>query len=147
MSIAKGPVEAEAYTILTVGVLGVTGFLTNLSPVHAHHAEAASPSDFAVEAQGLSATGTVEPAAVGENTLRFSLTYRGAAVEPESLTVRASLPAHDLGPLEAEAVRDSATDDHTVPLDLPLAGDGEIEVIARVDTFTESIARIPVTLP
>lgn len=88
--------------------------------------------------------GTIAPALTGDNQLAFTLRYQDQPVTPESVTVRASLPEHDLGPLEIMPELDTATDQYTATLSLPVAGQWKVQVIARVSTFAEPIVTVPV---
>jgi len=74
------------------------------------------------------------------------LTYQGEVVEPESVVLKAPLPEHDLGPFDVVAQDDPMETGYTAVLDLPVAGEWQIQVIARVSTFAEPIVRVPITI-
>lgn len=137
---------------LLIAVLAVTGFLTNLSPGHEHHTEAAAPAAIAetvnisADSQRLTVEGTLEPALTGDNEISFTLRYKDEPVAPEEVTLRVSLPEHDLGPFEIVPELDAETGEYTAQLTLPVAGEWQIQVIARTSTFTEPIASIPITI-
>lgn len=137
---------------LLVMVLAVTGFLTNLSPNHSHHTAAADISalaetiDIDASAQQLTVAGTFTPALTGDNEIEFSLTSHGETVFPEEVVVRVSLPEHDLGPFQTVTDFNLTTGQHSAQLQLPIAGDWKIQVIARVSTFSEPIVTIPITI-
>ncbi|MGD9515344.1 copper resistance protein CopC [Mycolicibacterium sp.] len=134
---------------LLVAVLAVTGFLTNQSPNHDHHdtgTTTAQTLEVDGSAQQLTVDGTLTPALTGDNELVFTLHYQGEAVTPESVTVRASLPEHDLGPFQVVPELDPTTGEYTAALGLPVAGEWQIQVLARVSTFAEPIVTIPVTV-
>ena len=137
---------------LLIMVLFITGFLTNLSPNHSHHTAGAETSviaetvDIRASAQQLTVTGTLTPALTGENKIEFSLTSVGDAVAPEEVTVRVSLPEHDLGPFQVATELDHTTGKYGAQLLLPVTGDWKIQIIARVSTFSEPIVTIPITI-
>lgn len=137
---------------LLVVVLAVTGFVTNLSPGHEHHDDtaethaAAAPVTVSGEAQELAVEGEFEPASTGENHITFVLRYEGEPVTPEAVTVDATLPEHDLGPFETVAELDAGTGAYSAQLELPVAGDWQVQVTARVSTFTEPVVTVPVTI-
>jgi len=132
-------------------VLTITGVLTNLSPAQESHdrpAESAAAETVAISAadQGLAIEGAVDPALVGENSLAFTLSYQDQPITPEEVTIRVSLPEHDLGPFETSPELDPSTGEYTAQLSLPVAGDWQVEVAARVSTFAEPIVTVPVTV-
>lgn len=138
---------------LLVAVLLLTGFLTNLSPAHEHHDTTASnPASTAqtitldADAQGLSLRGELEPALTGENEITFTLEYDGEPVTPDEVTIRTRLPAHDLGPFQTAAELDPATGEYAADLDMPVAGQWEMQVLARVSTFAEPIVTVSITV-
>lgn len=138
---------------LLVAVLFLTGFLTNLSPAHEHHdlissntAGVAQTVTLDADAQGLSLEGELEPALTGENEVTFTLEYDGEPVTPDEVTIRTRLAEHELGPFEAVPVLDAATGAYSVSLDMPLRGQWELTVNARVSTFVEPIVTVPVTI-
>ena len=138
---------------LLVAVLLLTGFLTNLSPAHEHHdttaestANTAQTVTLDADAQGLSLRGELEPALTGENEITFTLEYDGESVTPDEVTIRTRLPEHDLGPFEATAELDPATGSYSAQLDMPVAGEWQVQVIARVSAFAEPIVSIPISV-
>lgn len=137
---------------LLIAVLAVTGFLTNQSPNHDHHDTGSSTTavaqtiDLNGTAQQLTVEGTIAPALTGDNELAFTLSYQGEPVSPESVTVRASLPEHDLGPFQITPVLDAVAGEYTATLNLPVTGEWQIQILARVSTFAEPIVTIPVTI-
>lgn len=155
---------------LIVAVLAVTGFLTNTSPSagaeagaqsgrsqpgNAQPGTATGPGDagaepaaeLTAESQGLAVAGTLSPAAPGSNTFVFQLEYEGESVWPEEVRVEARLPEQQLGPLVAVPELSAETGEYSVTLTLPIGGDWQLYVLARIDTYTQPIAVIPVTLP
>ncbi|OJX65513.1 MAG: hypothetical protein BGO95_10650 [Micrococcales bacterium 73-13] len=137
---------------LLVVVLVITGILANMSPDHEGHESAggdettSTSSEITGEAQQLTIDGTFNPGLTGENTFAFTLTYQGEVVEPESVVLKATLPEHDLGPFDVVAQDDPMETGYTAVLDLPVAGEWQIQVIARVSTFAEPIVRVPITI-
>ena len=138
---------------LLVGVLLLTGFLTNLSPAHEHHdmttgtaVSTAQTVTLDADAQGLSLEGELEPALTGENEITFTLEYDGEPVTPDEVTIRTRLPEHDLGPFEAVTELDPDTGRYSAQLDLPVAGEWQVQVLARVSTFAEPIVSIPISV-
>lgn len=140
---------------LLITVLAITGTLTTSSPNHDHdHGEAAiaSPSPqstpLRAESQGLTVQGELHPTTVGENTMTFRVTYEGSDLaSDEEVVVRARLPDQELGPFTAEPELDPETGKYAATLTLPAAGTWEVQVSARIDTYAEPIAVIPVTVP
>src|SRR5699024_4145557 len=121
---------------LLVVVLVVTGVLTNLSPgPDEQPAGATAPAEtieLEASAQQLEVDGSLRPALAGANELTFTLRYEGEPVTPEEVTVRARAPEHDLGPFEVEPDLDPDTGSYTATLTLPIDGDWDLQVVARV---------------
>ncbi|MGO1629163.1 copper resistance CopC/CopD family protein [Mycetocola reblochoni] len=140
--------------ILLVAVLAVTGFLTNTSPTttpeHSHGTETTAPTEqetpVHAESQGLTVDGTITPAATGKNTVTFRLEYKGEPITTEDVTVEARLPEQELGPFTATPQLDPATGEYEAALTMPVAGEWQIQVTTRIDTYTQPIAMIPVTV-
>lgn len=138
---------------LLVAILLLTGFLTNLSPTHDHHdtptentAATAQTVTIDADTQGLSLRGELEPALTGENEITFTLEYDGEPVTPDEVTIRTHQAEHDLGPFQTTAELDPATGQYSANLDMPVAGEWEIQVLARVSTFAQPIVTIPVAV-
>lgn len=138
---------------LLIAVLLLTGFLTNLSPTHEHHdtssastAATAQTVTIDADAQGLALRGELEPALTGENEITFTLEYDGESVAPDEVTLRTTQAEHDLGPFETTAELDPATGEYSAELNMPVAGEWELQVLARVSTFAQPIVTIPVTV-
>ncbi|WP_147915305.1 copper resistance protein CopC [Ruania zhangjianzhongii] len=133
-------------------VLTLTGFLTNLSPTHERHGDAmgntaaAETATISADTQGLTINGALEPALAGTNTLSFTLQYEDEPVTSDEVTIRASLPEHELGPFEITPDLDPASGEYSAQLALPVAGTWHLQVIARVSTFAEPIVSVPVTV-
>ncbi|SJN10461.1 Copper resistance protein CopC [Leucobacter sp. 7(1)] len=138
---------------LLIAVLLLTGFLTNLSPTHEHHGASGASAVATAQtvtidaaAQGLALQGELEPALIGENEITFTLEYDGEPVGPDEVTIRTTQPEHDLGPFQSVAELDPETGEYSAHLDMPVAGEWEIQVLARVSTFAEPIVTIPITV-
>jgi len=161
--IASGPTARMQWLTLTrtlsyeaallIAVLLLTGFLTNLSPTHEHHGTSdasalATAQTVAIDAaaQGLALQGELEPALIGENEITFTLEYDGEPVGPDEVTIRTTQPEHDLGPFQSVAELDPETGEYSAHLDMPVAGEWEIQVLARVSTFAQPIVTIPITV-
>lgn len=137
---------------LLITVLAVTGLLSNQSPGHDHHgpdssaAVVAKTIDVEGSAQQLAVDGSLFPALTGNNDFRFTLRYQDQPATPESIIIRASLPEHELGPFQVVPELDPATGEYTAVLGLPVAGEWQIQVFARVSTFAEPIVTVLVTV-
>ena len=148
-------------------VLAITGFLSNTTPNleddgalngagGGSSVSSGSDSDTATgslssEAQGLAVEGALTPAATGENVFTFTLEYQGEALTPDSaefgeVTVDARMPEQQLGPIDAVVAYDPATGSYEATVTLPAAGDWQLQVAARVDTYTQPIVVLPVTV-
>lgn len=136
---------------LLVAVVVVTGFLTNLSPNHAHRDHGstvgtAEALELHASAQGLEVSGTLGSARAGASVLDVMVTFDGEPVDAESVTLRASLPEQGLGPIDVSVEPAAARGELRAALDLPLSGRWELQVLARVSTFSEPIVIIPVEI-
>jgi copper transport protein len=129
---------------LMVAIVGVTAVLVSEPPARAQATTApvsregrVGPYDFTV---------TVDPAGVGSNEIHvyvFDSTGQPAAVD--EISVSASLPAIDLGPIRLEATR--AGPGHAIAAgQLPLRGDWRLEIAVRRGEFDEwsSLVTIPI---
>lgn len=147
--------------VLLACVLTVTGFLSNTSP-NASGAQGsgsssepsepsappASTTPIDVTSQGLTVTGEATregSAPTAEQTLRFTLEYEGEPLVPPQLvlgdvTVDARLQSQGLGPLPAELEFDEATGEYVATFVLPAAGEWQVQVAVRVDTYSQPIA-------
>lgn len=132
--------------IFLVGVVAITGFLTNQAPQReASNGGEAQVVDINVESQGLTATGQFEPGLTGQNTLTFKLAYEGEPLSPEEMTVEARLPAQDLGPfIDEPEVSDQG--DYVADILTPVEGEWEVWISVRVDTYTQPRVQIPITI-
>ncbi|RCS61202.1 copper resistance protein CopC [Microbacterium sp. JB110] len=136
---------------LLVAVIAITGFLTNSSPAHDHHdsvatAPSATQTPVHAESQGLTVDGTISPTTTGQNTLIFRLEYDDAPVATGEVSVDARLPDQDLGPFPATVQLDADTGDYKATVTLPVSGSWQLQVSARIDTYTQPIAIVPITI-
>ena len=143
---------ASEATLLIV-VLIITGFLTSLSPGSDHDSDpaqtpaaAAAPVIISEEAQDLGVEGVLEPASIGENRFTFTLRYEGEPLTPDEVALRVTLPDRDLGPFDVVPDLDPESGEYTAQLSLPVDGDWQVQVSARVSTFAEPVVAIPVTI-
>src|SRR5699024_11434673 len=97
-------------------------------------------------APGCVIAGTLEPALVGDNDIAFPLSYEDQPVTAEEVAIEVSLPERELGPFEISPEHDPSTGEYTAQLSLPVAGEWQVEVVARVSTFAEPIVTVPVTV-
>lgn len=140
--------------VLLSVVIVVTGFLTNTSPgtAHAHHHGGRVARSVATEArldassQGMTVDGAVAPATVGENTLTFRLEYDGEPVTSDEVTLEARLPEQQLGPFTATPQFNPETGEYEARMTLPVAGEWQVQIAVRIDTYSQPIAVIPVTV-
>ncbi|MGB3376361.1 MAG: CopD family protein [Microbacterium sp.] len=134
--------------VLLVVILAITGFLTGQSPNgdggRTAEGRSAQSIPFQTTGQQLEVDGSIAPAQVGDNRLTFTLRYRDEPVTPDSVIVKAALP--DLGPFQTVAELDPVTGSYAAALELPLAGDWKVQIIARVSDFDEPIVTVPVTV-
>lgn len=138
---------------LLIVVLIITGFLTTLRPGSEHegdpapsHAAAAAPVIISAQAQELGIEGVLEPASTGDHRITFALHYEGEPVTPDEVALRVTLPDRDLGPYDIVPDLDPESGEYTAELALPVAGQWQVQVSARVSTFAEPVVTIPVTI-
>ena len=138
---------------LLIVVLIITGFLTSLRPGSEHEgdpapapAAAADPVIISAEAQELAVEGVLEPASTGDHRITFALRYEGEPVTPDDIALRVTLPDRDLGPFDIVPDLDPESGEYTAELSMPVAGQWQVQVTARVSTFAEPVVTIPVTI-
>lgn len=138
---------------LIVAVIAITGYLGNSSPNHAHHQDSAAAQrtrpqerSVRVESQGLLVEGSLDTGTTGPNTLGFHLTYSGEPVTPDEVFVSARLPEKQLGPITAITTLDTATGEYEASFILPISGEWQFEISARISTYEQPIviATIPI---
>ncbi|MGP5112902.1 copper resistance protein CopC [Corynebacterium casei] len=143
-SILVRTLVAEA--VLVGMIITATGFLTNLEPRSADSGAtptgSAAPVEFSGHSQGMQVTGELSPGTVGENTLNFDLEHTGTPVQAKDITLTATLPEYDLGPLEFEPQTDPLTGGYRATVALPVAGEWSFRVGVRVSRFSEPLVTI-----
>jgi copper transport protein len=138
--------------IMTV-IVGVTAVLVNeMQPRVAGHGGEGEAMMTAVDFGDFQAEISVDPGTVGPNEILIVIGQMdGEPVEPEAVSVSASLPEQDVGPLlyEAEPVKPGAEEEgeegdamtdaegtrYMVEADLALAGEWELRVEIRLNEF------------
>jgi len=145
---------------IMVAVIGVTAVLINAEPARTELEMAAmaedehgamtddgtagshEPFSGSVQLGDMRATVTVDPAMPGENTI--TIAFEPSAETPSEVTVSASLPSQQIGPLDFTAEPDPSTPNAYVIEDasLSIAGDWELRIEALMgefDLLTETI--------
>jgi copper transport protein len=125
---------------LVVAILAVTAVLVNTEPARlealgAGHPTAGAPARTAtVDLGQTEAIVLVDPARAGTNRIQVVLTNHELVFDVTAVTVAASLPRRDLGPLEFPAELDSAQHGVYTAEDAQLAlpGDWDLRVEVRV---------------
>jgi copper transport protein len=133
-----------AEVVLAVAVLVLTSVLVATPPARTALAQ---PFSATLPAGAISFDLSVDPARTGGSTLHFyALSQAGTIAEVDEMTARLSLPSKDLGPLELPLHRGGPghflVDDYPIPL----PGDWELEVSARIGTFDQFTARATFTV-
>lgn len=129
---------------LLLAAVGLTAVLVNVTPARAD-AGAGSVFSATIELGDDTVDLVVDPARAGTNAVHlYLLDEAGRLQAPESLTLRFSLPAADVGPIEREPF--AAGPGHwTVDTnDLSIAGTWTIEVVVRTSKFDQSTATVDV---
>lgn len=139
-------VRVEAAVALAVIV--ATGVLVNLSPAVEEPREGESGTADVHLDDELGEGGAqahLSPGRIGENTLTMTLTdAQGAPLEPsEAPVVSATLPEQEFGPIDAE-VHELGPGEYHCVLDLPLAGEWDIDVQVRVSRYASETATFTV---
>lgn len=136
--------------LLLVGVLGLTGFLVDRSPVPSA-GDLALPgaldrSTFVGRATGVKVVARIDPATVGRNTITFQLQDpAGDPLEPAEVPgLTASLGDLSLGD---QAVTDVDSGTYRATLLLPRAGTWEIQVSVRLSEFVNPVVTLRVPVP
>jgi copper transport protein len=127
----------RAEVALVLVVLGVTGALTGYAPPAA---TAAGPQSISKRLGPLDLELTVDPATVGPNALHVYL-FRARDGAPftgtKELTVRLSLPAKNIGPIDARLHRAGPGHFLADAVTLSPGGTWQVEVTDRVSDFDE----------
>ncbi|MGH2747080.1 MAG: copper resistance CopC/CopD family protein [Actinomycetota bacterium] len=144
LGVLKRLVGAE--TALIAVVLAVTALLVNLAPARVSAGiEGPFVTDVALGENELNVL--VDPNEVGENFVHLTLTSpEGRAVEVRAMRVLFRMPEQDIGPLIGKG-RKLATGHFVVQGNqLSVPGQWSLEVVVRLDRFTEERTRVGVTV-
>lgn len=145
-----------AELLIMVSIVAVTAVLVNAEPPRMAEMEMAAdehmampgmeeghePFEGSVPLGDMEAMVTVDPAVPGPNTIK--ITFMESAERPSEVTVSASLPSEDIGPLDFKAKPDPAEPGTYVieDADLTIVGDWELRIEALMgefDLLTETI--------
>ncbi|SDD15177.1 copper resistance CopC/CopD family protein [Auraticoccus monumenti] len=136
---------------LLVAVVALTGVLISADPLssgggHSHGVTTVSPVAQPLDLGDARATVLLTPAVTGANQVLVTLqTADGAPLEPEAApTVRLSLPAQGLGPLEHELVPTDRPGEFRADVDVPVAGSWDVTLAVRVSPFSEPVGTVAV---
>lgn len=130
--------------VLGVVVLAVTAVLVNLPPAKVE-AGLAGPLVTEVAIGEGTAQIVVDPNTVGENIVHVTLLGPDARpMDVEGVTVRFRQPAREIGPIEAEGVKLGPGHFAAQGRQLSVPGDWVLQVVARVDRFTDVTADVAV---
>jgi copper transport protein len=141
-------VQVEA--ALLIGVLGLTGFLVDRSPVADVGAialpGALDASTFSGQTAAVKVVAVVEPAAVGKNTILFQVQdTAGNPIEPAAVPgFGASLGSLGLGD---QAVTNVDSGTYRATVILPRAGTWAFQVSVRLSEFDNPVVTIRVPVP
>jgi copper transport protein len=125
-------------------VLAVTALIVNLPP--ARDVVSRPIAVTATTSTGLVDI-TVEPARVGRNELHiYALTKQGASRPVESIEATLTNAAAGVEGLESQVVRAGANHFQALGLDLPVKGTWRIDIIVKLDAFTEETGSATFTL-
>lgn len=138
VQLVRRAVAVEAAAL--IGVLGLTGFLVNLSPQHAPTVRRPSASKVQVAVAGdHKVLGTMTPARRGPNTI--SVQVQDASGEPVTTfrapVISVSAPGMDLGTIPAEATANGTYNARVV---LPRPGTWQVAVSLRISSFDNPVA-------
>jgi copper transport protein len=129
-----------------VAVVGVTALLVNVTPARVEAGVGTTFSTTVPIGDG-SVNVVVDPNRVGRNALHLYLSdATGRPGTAEELAVELSLPAADIGPLRRLPVDIGSGHWLLTTDDLSISGRWRIDVVARVDQFTEETATTEVVV-
>lgn len=136
--------------ILTL-VIAVTGALVVQSPegnAGQQQQTPAASSTFSTPFGQHDVTGTITPGASGENIIDFTLLdHAGQPISMQGLPeLAARLPAAELGPLAGKVKSDSQPGHFRATVNLPISGQWQVIIRARVSKFEEPAAHLTVTV-
>ncbi|MBW3619839.1 MAG: copper resistance protein CopC/CopD [Actinobacteria bacterium] len=133
---------------LMVAVLLVTAFLVNLRPASEAAGITAVFETTAAVTDELTLNLVVDPNRAGDNQIHLYLldTTGRPSGDVEDVTLRLSLPERDIGPIERETFVAGPGHWQLNGSELSIAGEWLIEVVVRVDRFTEEVVSVPVVV-
>lgn len=141
-------VTAEA-SLLALAVL-LTGFLVNQSPLAQGAATPAPPlvASFSVPAGDAILTGTIEPARIGDNEIRFAiLDAAGNPIEPvEPPEIQISNAILGLGPISTVSAPGDEPGAFQATIRFPSAGLWEVRIPVRISRFSEVTGTVSVDI-
>ena len=131
---------------LLVGAFALTGVLVNVTPARTA-AGIGSIFSETVEFGDGSVNVVVDPNRAGQNELHLYVFDDAGRVSDQSfddLTVRLSLPAAELGPLDREPYVAGPGHYQVDGSDLSIAGDWTVDIVGRIDRFDQITATVTV---
>jgi copper transport protein len=141
-STLRRTVTAEAGAL--VAVVALTALLVNVTPARVAAGVGTTFSTTVPLGDG-TVNVVVDPNRVGRNSFHLFLAGAdGQDAEVEDMMVELSLPAADIGPLQRRPVDIGSGHWLLDTSDLSIGGRWEVDVIARVDQFTEETASVEV---
>jgi copper transport protein len=142
--------SVAAETMIVLVVLAVTAVLVNTATARETFAPPASAA-VAFNTGGPGGRGnvsiTVTPAVLGPNQVRVSVTgSSGRPYSPQQIGVALLLPARHLGPLAVTLKRDGAGRYASGSVAVPIAGQWQLQITIRSDTFDETTVTVPISV-
>ena len=142
--------SVAAETMIVLVVLAVTAVLVNTATARETFAPPASAA-VAFNTGGPGGRGnvsiTVTPAVLGPNQIRVSVTgSSGRPYSPQQIGVALLLPARHLGPLAVTLKRDGAGRYASGSVAVPIAGQWQLQITIRSDTFDETTVTVPISV-
>jgi copper transport protein len=128
-------------------ILGVTAVLIDEAPAKdAAPAQPSGPAIVRTRVGPFTATVTVTPDATGTNVITVGLTDGGQRAAVSEVTVNATLPSHQLGPLAYPATRTGQGRYRVSDAQLQIAGSWQIQLVVRRGQFNEWLTTVPVAV-
>ena len=125
-----------AEVVMALVVLGLTSMLVASKPAIA---EVGQPVDTTILQGKRFASIQIDPARQGKNSVHVTIAREDGGIEkPDEITVRATLPARDLGPIVVPTTSLGPSHVTSEDLQLPFSGVWQLEVLARYGD-TESV--------
>lgn len=127
----RGPFRrlVAAELLLVIAIVAVTGFLSSMPPAEAEAGLTAGPFSATQKVGEVSVTLHIDPAKYGYNKGIVTLTdAAGAPVTGASVGLRLSMPGHDMGPQNPEAVEQAPGEYVIEQIVFGMAGPWDVEV-------------------